>query len=76
MYRPVHSRRREHAEGILKRAGYAGGGSAAIEGGSDGIEPAGVEEPALPVIAPQPLPAPIVSSHRRLGRRARHKVRG
>lgn len=69
MYRPVHSTRREHAKGLLRRAGYA-------DGGPTGIEPMGVpQEPPSPGIAPQPLPPPI-STSRRLGRRARTKFRG
>lgn len=73
MYRPVHSTRRSHAKALLARAGYADGGG--IEGGADGIEPDNIPQEAdRPEIISKPIPPPI-ATHRKLGRRARVKLR-
>lgn len=69
MYRPVGDTRRNHAKALLARAGYEAGGEVIA---TPDINPETVpSEKPMPDIMPHSITRP-----RKLGRRARAKLRG
>lgn len=69
MYRPVGDTRRNHAKAMLQRAGYEDGGEV-VTAPDIGPETVPPEKP-MPEIMPHSITKP-----RKLGRRARLRLRG